>query len=94
MKYLVKTQSQAKSSGIKLPEVHGVSKGINPNVKSGKQVIKPIMVTKIKEVSQIKPRFGQGRAGLKHEIKTPIPKPIVQVMENNRTTKSHNAQNF
>ena len=27
MKYLVQTQSQAKSSGIKLPEVHGQGKG-------------------------------------------------------------------
>ena len=35
----------------------------------------------MKEVSQIKPRLGQGRAGLRHKIKTPIPKPIVQVME-------------
>ena len=29
-KYLVQTRSQARSSGIKLPEIHGVNKGINP----------------------------------------------------------------
>ena len=36
----------------------------------------------MKEVSQIKPRLGQGRAGLRHKIKTLIPKPIAQVREN------------
>ena len=37
----------------------------------------------MKEISQIKPRLGQGRAGLRCKIKTLIPvnKPIVQVME-------------
>ena len=33
----------------------------------------------MKDVSQIKPRLGQGGAGLRHKIKTPI--PIVQAME-------------
>ena len=36
-KYLIQTRSQAKSSGIKVPEIHGVSKGINPHVKPGRQ---------------------------------------------------------
>ena len=31
-RYLVQTESQAKSSGIKLTEVHGISKSLNPNV--------------------------------------------------------------
>ena len=43
------------------------------------------MVTKMKEVSQTKPRLGQGRAGLRHKIKTLLPtsidKPIVQARE-------------
>ena len=60
--YLVQTQSQAKTSGIKLSEFHSVSKGLYPNVQPEKQVIKPI-ISKPKEVSQIKPRLGQGRAG-------------------------------
>ena len=30
-KYLIQTWSQAKSSGIKLPEVHGVKKNLDPN---------------------------------------------------------------
>ena len=45
----------------------------------------------MKEMSQSKPRLGQGRAGLRCKIKTliPINKPIAQAMEN---TKSLNAQ--
>ena len=58
-KYLVQTRSQAKSSGIKLPEIHGVSKSLDPNKQPEKQVTKPL----INEISQIKPRIGQGGAG-------------------------------
>ena len=36
-KYLIQTQSQAKSSGIKLLEVHGVGKSLNPNLRPEKQ---------------------------------------------------------
>ena len=36
-KYLIQMQSQAKSSGIKLPEVHGVEKSLNPNLRPEKQ---------------------------------------------------------
>ena len=32
-KYLIQTRSQAKSSSIKVPEIHGVNKGINPHVR-------------------------------------------------------------
>ena len=32
-RYLVQTQPQSKSSGIKLPAVHGVDKGVDPSVK-------------------------------------------------------------
>ena len=44
------------------------------------QVIKPIVEIKMREISQIKPRLGQGRAGLQCKIKTliPINKPNVQ----------------
>ena len=31
--YLVQTRSQARSSGIKLPEVHGVGMNLDPNIK-------------------------------------------------------------
>ena len=78
-------RSQAKSSSIKLPEEHEVEKGLDSNVIAEKQVMKPTVVTKVKEVSQIKPKLGQGRAGFRHAIKMPVPPPIsipiVQVME-------------
>ena len=35
-KYLIQTRSQAKSSVIKLPEVHGVGKNLDPNLKPEK----------------------------------------------------------
>ena len=40
--YLVQTRSQAKSSGIKLPEVHGIGKNLDPNIKPEKQHANPI----------------------------------------------------
>ena len=36
-KYLVQTRSQAKSSSIKIPEIHDANKGLDPSVKPGKQ---------------------------------------------------------
>ena len=36
-KYLVQTRSQAKSSGIKILEIHGANKGLDPHVQPGKQ---------------------------------------------------------
>ena len=38
-KILVQICSQAKDSGIKLPEVHSVDKGINPDIKPERQVL-------------------------------------------------------
>ena len=35
-KYVVQTQSQTKSSGMKLPEVYGVSKSLDPNIQPEK----------------------------------------------------------
>ena len=35
-KYLIQTRSQAKSSGIKVPEIHGANEGINPHIKLGR----------------------------------------------------------
>ena len=32
-KYLIQMCSQAKTSGTKLPEVHGVQKGLDPNLR-------------------------------------------------------------
>ena len=36
-KYLIQTHSQAKTSGTKLPDVHGVQKGLDPNLRPEKQ---------------------------------------------------------
>ena len=71
-KYLVQTCSQAKTSGTKLPEVHGVEKSLNPNLRPEKQHA----ITK-----QGKPErswMGQGRAGSKRRNPDPISQTINQ----------------
>ena len=40
-RYLIWTQSQAKISGIKLSEVHGVNKGVDPSVKPEEKMQRP-----------------------------------------------------
>ena len=40
--YLVQTRSQARSSGIKLTEVHGMGRNLDPNIKPEKQHANPI----------------------------------------------------
>ena len=60
-KYLVQTQSQTKSSRIKLPEVHGIKKILDTNLLPEKQKTAP----QVKKGSEIKPRIGQGRVGIK-----------------------------
>ena len=57
-KYLVQTMSQAKSSSIELPEVHGIHMGLDANIQPENHILKPLAVTKVKEVPQIKPRLG------------------------------------
>ena len=64
--YLVQTRSQVRSSGIKLPEVYGVGKNLDPNMKPEKQCANPI------KGSVVKPCIGQGRAGLKRKRSDPI----------------------
>ena len=44
-KYLVQTRSHAKSSGICLLGVHGIGKGLNPNILPEKQVMEPLMTS-------------------------------------------------
>ena len=90
--YLVQTRSQAKSSGIKVPEIHGANKGLNLHVKPGRQKqlstlpmhsIPPTSLVQPVDKGQPthptpKPRIGQGRARLRRKFKTPqpIPSPI------------------
>ena len=73
-KYLVQTRSQAKSSDIKIPEIHGINKGLDPHVKPGKQRPLPLLpihsVDKRLHTNPIpKPRIGQGRARLRKRSK-------------------------
>ena len=58
-KFLIKMHSQAKTSGIKLPEVHRVRKGLNTNLRPEKQHTIP------KKGMTERWHIGQGRAGLR-----------------------------
>ena len=71
-KYLIQTCCQAKTSGTKLPEVHGVEKGLNPNLRPEKQHAIP------KHVKSEKPQMSQGRAGSKRKKPDPINQAINQ----------------
>ena len=75
-KYLVQMWSQTKLSGIKLPEVHGVSKNWDPNIQPEKQNITPL---KGNEILQERPRMGQGRAEMRRR-KSPINQNIAAKM--------------
>ena len=74
-KYLVQTRSQVRSSGARLPEIHGANKGLNPHMQPGKQKSFPIQtVNKGMPTHPIpKPRIGQGRAGPRRKVKAPQP---------------------
>ena len=70
--YLVQTRSQTRSSGVKLPEVHGMRKTLDPNMKLERKHANPIIG------GVVKPCIGQGRAGLKRKISDPINQTINQ----------------
>ena len=65
-KYLVQTRSQTKSSGVSLPEVHGIGKGLDPHVRPEKQ--KPISSSSDVRPPVCKPRIGQGIAGFRRKV--------------------------
>ena len=67
---MVGTQSQARSSGIKLPVVHGMGKNLDPNINPEKQHANPI------KGSIEKPHIGQGRPGLRRR-RSPINQTII-----------------
>ena len=87
---IIQTRSKAKSSGIKLLEIHGVNKGLNPHVNLGRQ--RPLSTLPMHSISPTllvqpfdkgqpthpipKPRIGQGRAGLRRKFKTDDPIPL------------------
>ena len=62
-------------SGIRLPEIHGANKGLDPHAQPGKQKSFPIQtVNKGMPTHPIpKPRIGQGRARLRRKVKAPLP---------------------
>ena len=68
--YLVQTRSQTRTSGIKLLEVHGVGKNLDPNIKPEKQHANP------KKGSIEKSYIGQGRVRLERKRPDPINQTI------------------
>ena len=70
--YLVQTWSQAKTSGKKLPEVHGVEKSLNPNLRPEKQHA----ITKQGNPERL--QMGQRRARSKRRKADPISQIINQ----------------
>ena len=71
-KYLIQTRLQAKSSGIKLPEVHGMGKNLDPNLKPEKQHTIP------KQGNKERLLIGQGRAGSRRKRPDSINQSINQ----------------
>ena len=72
-KYLIiQMCSQTKTSGTKLLEVHGVEKGLNPNLRPEKQHAIP------KKGKPERPEIGQRRAGSKRKKPDPINQAINQ----------------
>ena len=61
----------SKTSGTVLSEVHGVDKGVNPNVRPEKQIIQPLgmpllhVPTETKDECHVKPSLGQDGASIK-----------------------------
>ena len=87
---------QVKSNGVTLPAVHGVDTGIDPKVWPEKQVIKPIIITETKDITQIELRLGQGRAGIKRKVKIQTPpqlsKPVQLTGKQNLQHPQNTAQ--
>ena len=71
----MQTRSQARSSSIKLLEIHGMGKNLDPNIKPEKQHANPI------KGSIEKPCIGQGRAGFRRKRPDPINLTIIPPSE-------------
>ena len=74
-KYLIQTNSQAKMSGAKLPEVHGVQKELDPNLRAEKQYA----ISKQGKFQRL--QMGQGRAGSRRRKPDPINQAINQPLD-------------
>ena len=62
-KYLIQTHSQAKTSGTKLLEVHGIRKELDPNLRPEKQHAMP------KQGISEKPQVGQQKSRIEKKKK-------------------------
>ena len=71
----MQTCSQAKSSGTRLLEVHGVQKELNPNLRPEKQH------TMSKQGKLERPQIGEGRAGLRRRKPDHIIHPTNQPLD-------------
>ena len=85
-KYMVQTRSQAKAIRVNLPEVHGVNKGLDPYIRPERWTIKPTVIHTGVRTPICKPRVGQGRAGLRREMKIVMPLQLKQIIA---TAKMH-----
>ena len=74
-KYLIQTCSQAKMSGAKLPENHGVQKELDPNLRPEKQHA----ISKQGKFERL--QMGQGRAGSRRRKPDPINQAINQPLD-------------
>ena len=106
-KYLVQTRSQAKLTGVKVPEVHGMEKSLVPHVKP--ENLKSVKLPTDKRPPIPKPRIGQGRARIRRKAKvvlstqmpiqppvpnvaTSLPEPVIQSQETVQTEHQLAAQ--
>ena len=78
-KYLVQTHSQTKDSGIKIPEVHGAKKGINPN-------LRPEWLVRKFQKSPGKPRIEQDIKD--HQVRDQLGSGTREILENHKLTKA------
>ena len=88
-RHLVQTRSQAKSSGVKVPEVHGIEKSLVPHAKPER--LKSVKPPTDKRLPIPKPTIGQGRAGIRRKVRvvpptqtpiqTPAPKAATSLPE-------------
>ena len=74
-KYLIQTCSQTKTSGTKFPEVHGVQKELDPNLRPEKQHA----ISKQGKSERL--QMGQGRAGSRRRKPDPINQAINQPLD-------------
>ena len=72
---MIQTRFETKTSGTVLPKLHGIDKGVYPNIQLEKQMIRPVVTpvqshisTESKVPYHAKPRLGQGTADIKKKV--------------------------